>query len=139
MLTMIAADSDGDAAAARAAAVADTGYLLQIAHGLASAIAAQHPEAFTGLVDTPTAMLCTILTSHAGDVVLTELITRDPTSVNQALEAFVAATGVSATAVIGPLATLRDPDATAVAAAAHAMLEAALVFSRAAPGSTTGG
>lgn len=128
MFDMLAADDDGDTAATLDAALLDNGYLLSIADGLASAMAGQYPKVFTGKVQTPVSMYCTIVTGQTGSYLLTDLISGDQAAADDAAAAFDLATGESIEEVLGPLDPLSSDTLETVATTAARMLDSALEF-----------
>lgn len=128
MYDMLAADDAGDTTATLEAALQDNGYLLAIANGLATAMAGQQPEVFTGEVETDRSMFCTIVTGRTGAYLLTELISDDPAAVDAEAAAFADAADASIADVFGPIDALGDDDLTTVASTADAMLDRAVEF-----------
>ncbi|MCU1359320.1 MAG: copper amine oxidase [Ilumatobacteraceae bacterium] len=128
MYDMITADADGNAGGTLDASLQDNDYLLAIANGLATAMADQQPDVFTGHVDTPTAAYCAIVTGSTGSYVLTTLLSDQPTAADTAATAFATATGQPATDVLGDVAPLSDPDQATVAATAKALLKKAFDY-----------
>jgi hypothetical protein len=125
MYDMLAADAEGDRDGTLAASLQDNDYLLAIANGLATAMADQQPDAFTGHIDTATAEYCTIVTGSTGNYVLTELISDRRAVVDAAATIFETATGQSVDSVLGPVASLSDTDQATVASTAKGMLDRA--------------
>jgi hypothetical protein len=128
MYDMLAADAEGNRDGTLDASLQDNDYLLAIANGLATAIAGQYPDAFTGHIDTPTSNYCTIVTGSTGRYVVTDLVSDQQATIDAQAEAFETATGQPIESVIGPVAALSDDDLTKVTSTAKGMLDRAFEF-----------